>query len=78
MAKNKEIPQELATKLKEIDSWLFYGDKKKVAKRVGKRADYVGKVIAGELINPQIIDVAIEVMNENKARFEIKPKMKVA
>lgn len=78
MAKCKTIPTELGEKINEIDSWLFYGDKAVVASRSGKSKTYVGMVFAKKAFCREVIDAGIEVMNENKARFEIKPKLKIA
>jgi len=78
MAKSNTIPAELKEKLNEINSWLFYGDKQEVAKRSGMTPTYVGMVLKGDAFNKTVIEKAIEVMNENKVRFEIKPKMEVA
>lgn len=78
MAKLKTFPIELEQKIEEVNSWMFYGDKGKVAKRSCKSLEYVGMVLSKKAFNAQVIECAIEVMNENKARFEITPKMQVA
>lgn len=78
MAKLKTFPKELEQKVEEINAWLFYGDKGKVAKRSNKSLEYVGMVLGKKAFNMQVLEMAIEVMNENKNRLEIKPSMKVA
>jgi hypothetical protein len=78
MAKLKTFPTELEHKLTEINEWMFYGDKGKVAKRSRKTLEYVGKVLSKKAFNRHIIECAIEVMEENKARFQITPRMKIA
>lgn len=78
MAKLKTFPKELEQKVEEINTWLFYGDKGKVAKRSNKSLEYVGMVLGKKAFNMQVLEMAIEVMNENKNRLEIKPSMKVA
>lgn len=84
MANVNTIPTELQQKVIEANQWLFYGDKKEVAKRARKSEKYTIMVLKavmngdGSKFNREIIECAIEVMNENKARFEITPTMKVA
>lgn len=83
MAKVHTIPTELQQKVIEANQWLFYGDKKKVAKLANKNEKYTIEVIQavmrgdGRKFNREIIECAIEVMNENKARFQIS-QLKVA
>lgn len=77
----KAIPTELQEKLAEVRSWLFDGDQKEVAKRSRSGEGHVSRVLNGKMNpNKRILDAAIEVMNENKSRFEIgvNPPMKVA
>lgn len=77
----RTIPTELQEKLAEIRSWLFDGDQKVVAKRSRSGEGHVSRVLNGKMNpNKKILDTAIEVMNENKARFEIGvvPPRKVA
>jgi len=78
MAKSSTIPAELSQKLIEVNEWLFYGDKKEVAKRAHKSYNYTCQVLDGARMCKEVIVCAIEVSNENKARFEITPKMQVA
>jgi hypothetical protein len=79
MAKVRDIPEELHTKVIEIKSWLFHGDVKEVAKRSSTPRQTVSSMMNLKATpSKRVLECAIEVMNENKARFEIKPKMKVA
>jgi hypothetical protein len=74
----KTKPQEFINKLSEVNSWLFYGDVAKVVKRSGKSLTYVSRVLAGKHHNETIIQCAIEVMEENKVKFNCAQPMKVA
>lgn len=67
----KPLPPELSGKIDEIRSWLFYGDAKEVAKRARTWETRVSEVLNKKRApNKMILDAAIEVMNENKRRFE--------
>lgn len=75
----KTLPAELEAKIDEIRSWMFEGDQKKVANKSGKDEPFVSRVLNKKTgPNKKVLDAGIEVMNENKVRFEIKPSMKVA
>ena len=73
------LSPELEAKIDEVKQWLFYGDAKEVAKRARTWETRVSEVLNKRRPpNKKILDAAIEVMNENKARFECSPKMKIA
>lgn len=76
----KALPPELEAKIDEIKSWmLFEGSQNEVARRARVDKMRVSKVLNKRISpTPKILDAAIEVMNENKARFECLPKMKIA
>lgn len=74
----KPLPKELDEKITEIHSWMFEGDQDKIAARTRKSRVFVNRVLNKRAFNAQIIEVALEVMNENRARFELQPKMKLA
>lgn len=67
----KTLPLELEAKIDEINGWLFYGDQKEVAKRARTQESRVSEVLHKKRTpTKKILDAAIEVMNENKARFQ--------
>jgi hypothetical protein len=70
----RPLPPELSAKIDEIKSWLFEGDQHEVARRSRKSRVWVNKVLNKKAFNAKIVEVAIQVMNENKARFEINTK----
>lgn len=75
----KALSPELEAKIDEVNGWMFYGDQKLVAKKSRMPESRVSEVLNKKRSpNKQILDAAIEVMNENKARFEIQPKLKIA
>jgi hypothetical protein len=75
----RTIPAELEAKIDEIKSWMLDGDQKEVAKRARTFETRVSQILNKRIApDKKVLDFAIEVMNENKARFEIKPSMKVA
>lgn len=74
----KSLPPELEAKLDEVKSWMFDGDQDKVAAKSRKSRVWVNQVLNKHAFNALILESAIEVMNENKARFECNPKMKIA
>jgi uncharacterized protein (UPF0179 family) len=75
----ENLPVELQAKISEAKSWLFDGDLDKIAKRSNKSKEWACKVMNGHAFNVHVVEAAIEVMNENKARFQIsQPSMKVA
>lgn len=74
----RPIATELELKIDEIRLWMFEGDQDKVAAKSRKSREWVNKVLHKKAFNAQILEAAIEVMNENKARFEIQPKLKIA
>lgn len=67
----KSLPPELDAKIDEVKSWLFEGDQIRVAKKSRKSRTWVCKVLNKKAFNSQIMQAAIEVMNDNKSRFEI-------
>lgn len=67
----KPIPPELEAKIDEIKSWMMAGDQKEVAKRARTFETYVSQVLSKRVApNKKVLEYAIQVMNENKARFE--------
>ena len=74
----RTLPPELEAKIDEVKSWMLDGDQDKVAARSRKSREWVNKVLNKKAFNASILEAGIEVMNENKARFECSPKMKVA
>lgn len=75
----KPIAPELEAKIDEVKLWMLEGDQKEVAKRSRTDEPRVSKVLNKRVpVNKKILEAAIEVMNENKARFEIQPKLKIA
>lgn len=76
----KPLPSELEAKIDEIKGWMLDGDQKEVAKRARTWETRVSQILNKRIAPDKIVlDAAIQVMNENKARFEITtPKMKVA
>jgi hypothetical protein len=74
----KPLPPELEAKIDEVKSWMFDGDQKDVAKMAGVAESTVSQMLNKKRVPSKIVlDAGIEVMNKNKARFEI-PTMKVA
>ena len=75
----RTMSPELEAKIDEIKTWMFYGDAKEVAKRSQEWGTRVSEVLNKKRVpNKRILDAAIEIMNENKARFECGKTMKVA
>ncbi len=75
----KSLPTELEAKIDEVHSWMFYGDVKEVGKRACTWPQRVSAMLNKRIpIDKRVLEVGIEVMNENKSRFEIEPKMKIA
>lgn len=74
----KALPVELEEKIDEINLWMFEGDRDRVAATSRKSREWVSKVLHKKAFNSQILEAAIAIMNENKARFECAPKMKIA
>lgn len=68
----KPLPAELDAKIDEIKSWLFDGDQQKIAKRAQKTEQTVSRALNKKHFSPIVIEVAAEVMNENKRLFEIR------
>lgn len=73
----KPLPPELEAKIDEVKSWMFDGDQDRVAAKSRKSREWVNKVLNKHTFNAQILEAAIEVMNENKARFECGPEVRV-
>lgn len=75
----KPLPVELEAKIDEIHSWMFDGDLDRVVSLSRKSKTWVSKVLNKRVTpNADIIEAGVKVMNENKARFEIRPKLKIA
>lgn len=68
----KPLPPELEAKIDEVKQWMFDGDQARVAKKSKKTREWVNKVLNKHAFNAQILKAAIDVMNDNKAKFEIK------
>lgn len=75
----KAIAPELEAKIDEVKLWMLEGDQDEVAKRAKVDKTRVSKVL-NKRITPtkKVLDKAIEVMNENKHRFECSQNMKIA
>lgn len=74
----KQLSPDLEAKIDEIKMWMFEGDQDRVAAKSRKSREWVSKVLNKHAFNPTIVECAIEVMNENKARFECNHKLKIA
>jgi tRNA U38,U39,U40 pseudouridine synthase TruA len=75
----KALAPELESKIDEINGWLFHADQKEISKRSRRDEPWVSRVLNKKLPpDKRILDAAIEVMNENKARFECGHKLKLA
>lgn len=74
----RTIPAELEAKIDEVHSWMLDGDLDKVAKMTKKCKEYVCKVLRKKAFNSEVVIAGIQVMNENKAKFEINHSMKIA
>lgn len=67
----RAMSPELSAKIDEVKQWLFHSDQKEVAKRARAWETRVSEVLNKKRApNKRILEAAIEVMNENKARFE--------
>lgn len=76
----RTLPPELEAKIDEVKSWMFDGDQKRVAK-LARVAESEVSATLNKKKNPcmRVVEKGIEVMNQNKARFECQtPSMKVA
>lgn len=67
----KPLPPELEAKIDEVKSWMFEGDQDRVAKKAKMTKTWVNMVLNKRAFNARILVAAIEVMNANKAKFEI-------
>jgi transcriptional regulator with XRE-family HTH domain len=75
----RPLAPELEAKIDEIKSWMLDGDQKEVARRARTWETRVSQILNKRIApDKRILDAAIEVMNENKARFECSPKMRLA
>lgn len=74
----KSLPPELEAKIDEVKSWMFEGDQDKVAAKSRKSREWVNKVLNKKAFNAQIVEAAIEVMEENRVRFRCSPLMKAS
>lgn len=68
----RKLPPELEAKIDEAKSWLFDGDQDKVAIKSRKSREWVNKVMNKKAFNAEIVAAAIQVMEENKAKFDIR------
>lgn len=70
----RPLPPELEAKIDEIKAWLFYGDVKELAKRARIKGPAVSAMLNKKVFpSKRMLDYAIDLMNENKARFECGP-----
>lgn len=74
----KALPAELEATIKEARLWMLDGDINRVAVKSRKSRVWVSRVLNGHAFNAEIVDAAIEIMMENRSRFECSPKMKIA
>jgi hypothetical protein len=75
----RPLAPELEAKIDEVKLWMLEGDQDRVAAKSRKSREWVNKVLNKKAFNAQIIESAIEVMEENKARFQCNTsKMKIA
>ncbi len=74
----RAIPAELEAKIDEVHSWMLDGDLDKIKNMTRKSKEYVCKVLRKKAFNPDVVIAGIQVMNENKAKFEISQTMKIA
>jgi hypothetical protein len=73
------LPAELEAKIDEVKSWMFAGGQRIVARRIKVDESTVAKILNKKMPpNEKVLEAAIELMNERKAKFECLPKMKVA
>lgn len=74
------IPDELKDKVKEVRSWMIIdGDMDRVAAKARKSRRWVQAVLNGHTFNAQIVEAGIEVMEENRARFQCnKSNLRIA
>lgn len=69
----RPIAPELEAKIDEIRHWMLEGDQKEVARRAGTWESRVSEILNKKRPpHKTILEKAIEVMNENKARFEVQ------
>jgi hypothetical protein len=67
----KPLAAELEAKIDYVNGWMFSGDQKEVAKRANTWESRVSEVLNKKRApNKKILEAAIEVMMENKARFQ--------
>ena len=75
----KALPAELSAKIDEIKLWMFEGDQKEVARRAKTFESRVSQILNKRIApDKKVLEKAIEVMNENRVRFQIEPSMKIA
>lgn len=76
----KPLPPELEAKIDEVKSWMLEGDQDRVAEKARKSRVWVNRVLNKKAFNTQILVAGIEIMNENKALFQIsqQPLMKAS
>ena len=68
----KSLPPELPAKIDEIKLWMFEGDQKEVDRRAKTFETRVSQVLNKRIApNKTVLEKAIEVMNENRVRFQI-------
>jgi hypothetical protein len=66
----RALAPELEAKIDEVKLWMLDGDQELVAAKSRKSLRWVNAVLNKHAFNAQILEAAIEVMNENRARFQ--------
>lgn len=75
----KPLPPELSAKIDEVKSWMMDGDQARVARKSNKWEAQVSAVLNKKIApDKKILEAAIEMMNDNKARFECNKNLKIA
>lgn len=68
----KALAPELEAKIDEVKRWMVSdGDMDRVARLSRKSYRWVNAVLNKHAFNAEILDAGIQVMEENKARFQI-------
>lgn len=75
----KTLAPELEAKIDEVKLWMLDGDQERVAEKACKSRQWVNRVLNKHAFNADVLEAAIEVMESNKARFQInKSTLKLA
>jgi hypothetical protein len=75
----RTLPPELEAKIDEVKSWMLEGDQDEVARRARVDKTRVSKVLNKRIApTKKVLDAAIEVMEDNRARFHCSQQMKIA